>query len=59
MHDPQAAFSTNNTYVLRNPAVFADPLVFRPERWLAEDTKQLDRAFVAFGKGARICSGMK
>ena len=49
----------SNISVLCDPTVFAEPLAFRPERWLAADTKQLDRAFVAFGKGARMCSGMK
>jgi hypothetical protein len=44
----------------RNAAAFPDPDRFDPERWLTKDAEQLhlmDRCFVPFGKGPRMCLG--
>ncbi|KAI1758847.1 putative cytochrome P450 [Hypoxylon sp. FL1150] len=41
----------------RNPAVYADPLKFDPERW-AKPTKAMKDAFVPFGGGSRVCLGL-
>ncbi len=42
--------------VHRDPRHFADPLAFRPERWLAEPTWP-KAAFFPFGGGPRVCVG--
>ena len=42
-----------------DPTLFPSPHTFRPERWLAADTRAMDHAFVPFGRGSRMCSGMK
>lgn len=53
----------------REPSVFASPLTFAPGRWLdnaihpnlgtssAEDLKEMNRWFWAFGSGGRMCVG--
>lgn len=44
-------------------AIYPEPEEFRPERWMgsarAPDGQPLDHYFVAFGKGARGCLGIK
>ena len=44
--------------ILLDPRIFDDPHSFRPERWL-EDSPPADRYFVPFGKGTRMCPGMR
>lgn len=44
--------------VHENPDIFPEPFAFKPERWLAPE-KDLDKYLVAFGKGPRICLGLK
>ena len=43
--------------------IYPKPKEFVPERWLgdpkAPDGNSLDRYFVAFGKGPRLCLGIK
>lgn len=41
----------------RNPEVFPDPEEFRPERWLAENAKDLQPHFITFSGGSRGCIG--
>jgi cytochrome P450 len=41
----------------RNEKVFPDPEVYRPERWFAEDAKDLQPHFITFSAGARGCIG--
>ena len=43
--------------VHRDPRWFPDPLVFRPERWLVEDSSRPKFAYFPFGGGARVCIG--
>ncbi|KAM3205479.1 cytochrome 98A2-like [Capsicum annuum] len=45
--------------VARDPAVWKDPLEFRPERFLEEDVdmKGHDYRLLSFGAGRRICPG--
>jgi len=43
--------------VHRDPRWFGDPLVFRPERWLADDPARPKFAYFPFGGGARVCIG--
>ena len=44
----------------RDPAIWEDPLVFKPERFLGSDLefKGFDFEFLPFGSGRRICPGM-
>ena len=41
--------------------IYNDPYEFKPERWLGPPKEQADlaRYFVPFGRGARMCVGMK
>ncbi|GAB7350733.1 hypothetical protein MBLNU459_g1284t1 [Dothideomycetes sp. NU459] len=54
---PGTNVSFSNPDVLMDPAHFPAPGRFRPERWI-EGGKALERYFVAFGRGARMCIGM-
>ena len=48
--------------ILFGPSILPDTHDFKPERWLAQEGQlksDLDRYFVAFGKGVRMCQGMK
>ncbi|KAK6506174.1 hypothetical protein TWF506_011095 [Arthrobotrys conoides] len=40
----------------RDPAVFEDPLVVKPERWL-NPTREMETAMMAFGGTSRVCPG--
>jgi cytochrome P450 len=47
-----------SAYVVhRDPQVFPDPEMFKPERWLGETGKELQPYFVAFSAGSRGCIG--
>lgn len=50
--------SQGATMVHRNPEIFPEPAVFDPERWLQEDSPDLDKYLVAFSKGPRSCLGI-
>ncbi|KAI1396781.1 cytochrome P450 [Hypoxylon fuscum] len=41
----------------RNPDIFPDPEVFRPERWLEDGGKEAQSSFIAFSAGSRGCIG--
>lgn len=45
----------------RNPDVFPDPLVFKPERWLgdAKEVAEMKKWFWAFSSGGRMCIGIQ
>ena len=45
----------------RNPEVFPEPNVFKPDRWLADDaaTAEMKRWWWPFSSGARMCLGMQ
>jgi cytochrome P450 len=46
-----------SSYLLHtDPAIYPDPLSFRPERWL--ENPKLTRYLFAFGRGSRNCLGM-
>ncbi|KAF7956988.1 hypothetical protein EAE96_004310 [Botrytis aclada] len=38
--------------------VFSEPEAFKPERWIGDYNKQMDRNFVPFTKGSRSCLGV-
>ncbi|CAA0812868.1 Cytochrome P450 98A3 [Striga hermonthica] len=54
-----ATVSVNAWAIARDPAVWKDPLEFRPERFQIEDVdmKGTDFRFLPFGSGRRICPG--
>lgn len=55
---PGTPLSTSSYFIHRNPHLFPEPSQFLPERWLVKDeTRELDRYLVAFGKGTRNCVG--
>ncbi|TVY32984.1 Tryprostatin B 6-hydroxylase [Lachnellula subtilissima] len=41
----------------RDEKVFPEPEKFKPERWLGDDAKELQAAFITFSAGARGCIG--
>ncbi|KAL8788585.1 MAG: hypothetical protein Q9195_007229 [Heterodermia aff. obscurata] len=47
--------------VLLDPSIFVKPLAFEPERWLSgnPDLQRINQAYVPFGKGSRMCVGLK
>jgi cytochrome P450 len=47
------------TILHRNPDIFPDPYVFKPERWLQKDAAELEKYLVSFSKGPRSCLGIK
>lgn len=48
--------SMSHVLIFRDPSLFPDPDVFRPERWI--ENPSLDRYQVAFSKGTRNCLGI-
>lgn len=46
----------NNHY---NEKIFVNPTEFKPDRWLQEGSKELEKYFVPFGSGSRMCIGQK
>ena len=45
-------------HVHQSEEVFQDAMSFKPERWLGEDSKQLDQWLVPFSRGPRMCFGV-
>ena len=56
-----ARFGMSSYFQHRDPRVFPDPTVFKPERWLGHPTspsgRPLGRYVVSFGRGPRMCLG--
>ncbi|KAI5795732.1 cytochrome P450 [Geopyxis carbonaria] len=46
----------NNHY---NKKIFPNPAEFNPDRWLQPSSYELEKYFVPFGSGSRMCIGMK
>lgn len=57
--EPGIAISTSPYVISTNETVFPEPFVFKPERWLGEAGKDLQKYAVTFGKGRRACLGKK
>ncbi|KAF1814179.1 cytochrome P450, variant [Eremomyces bilateralis CBS 781.70] len=59
---PQTPVSMTITDVHFDPEIYPNPTEFVPDRWMsnpkAQDGNSLDRYFVAFGKGPRLCLGI-
>ncbi|OGM49318.1 putative cytochrome P450 [Aspergillus bombycis] len=55
----QTPVSMSNHFILRDPAIFPDPLVFQPGRWLKPSPigLNLDKYLVPFSKGSQGCLG--
>ena len=47
--------------VLLDPSIYHKPLEFLPERWLSGslDLERINQAYVPFGRGSRMCVGLK
>ncbi|KAK7044006.1 hypothetical protein VNI00_008174 [Paramarasmius palmivorus] len=56
---PAKTIVSCGTYFVQNdPDIFPDPKKFKPERWLNEESRALEKYLVAFSKGPRICLGI-
>ncbi|KAL4887213.1 putative cytochrome P450 [Aspergillus karnatakaensis] len=53
-----AVVGMSTHFVLQNETIFERPGEFRPERWLGDKAKDLDRWLVSFSKGPRSCLGI-
>ena len=50
--------SMTSLLIHENEAIFPEPKVFRPERWLHGDQVQLHRYLIPFSRGTRGCLGI-
>jgi cytochrome P450 len=50
--------SISSLFVHNSAEIFRDPETFDPDRWLAEDSKLLEKWLVPFSKGPRSCIGI-
>ncbi|KAK6519832.1 hypothetical protein TWF506_000127 [Arthrobotrys conoides] len=56
---PAGTVILNSAYTYHtNPTVFPNPSKWDPSRWLVEDTRDMERHFIPFSRGSRICIGM-
>lgn len=55
---PHTSISMSLRDVHLDASVFENPRQFQPERWLENNSKELGRFLVPFGKGSRGCVGM-
>lgn len=54
-----AVVEMSSVFIHEDPKAFEDPLEFLPERWLRPETRDMERNFVPFAKGPRMCLGLK
>ena len=57
--EPGIAVSMSNYMVGTSEKVFPEPFKFKPERWLGNAGKELQKYSVTFGRGRRGCLGRK
>nr|DAD54578.1 TPA_asm: putative tryptophan 6-hydroxylase [Fusarium equiseti] len=57
---PRTPVGMTSIFMHDDPTVFPNPREFDPDRWLGEveDRRHLERCFVPFSKGTRMCLGM-
>ncbi|KAF3905966.1 hypothetical protein ABW21_db0202724 [Orbilia brochopaga] len=56
---PPGTATLNSHYIYHtNESAFKDPMRWNPSRWLAGDTREMDRFWMPFSRGARVCIGM-
>ncbi|KAK7052838.1 hypothetical protein VNI00_004157 [Paramarasmius palmivorus] len=48
----------SHVFMHENPEIFKNPHEFLPERWLQDDTRDMEANLVAFSRGSRICLGL-
>nr|L0E2R0.1 RecName: Full=Cytochrome P450 monooxygenase phqM; AltName: Full=Paraherquamide biosynthesis cluster protein M [Penicillium fellutanum]AGA37280.1 P450 monooxygenase [Penicillium fellutanum] len=53
----QTIVSSSHLSIITNDTIFHDPYKFKPERWLGEEGKDLERWHVGFSRGPRRCIG--
>ncbi|KAF2688865.1 cytochrome P450 [Lentithecium fluviatile CBS 122367] len=55
-----ATLSASPTLINNNPAIFPDPHIFRPERWIEARSrgKNLQKYLASFARGSRMCLGV-
>jgi cytochrome P450 len=59
---PEDGIVINSLAIMRDEAVFPDPDTFRPTRWIdagPQKLKEMDRYFLTFGGGTRVCPGQR
>ena len=47
-----------NGFMSNNEAVFPEPMVFKPERWMGPDAPDFYKYLNVFGRGSRQCAGI-
>ncbi|KAF8421195.1 cytochrome P450 [Tirmania nivea] len=55
---PATVISGSAPFVHLNERLFPDPRTFKPERWLSQESKGLEKYIVAFSRGPRSCIGI-
>lgn len=55
----QTTVSSAIGLITHDPALFSEPNSFVPERWLGDDSKDLEKWFLVFSRGSRGCLGQK
>ncbi|KAK6340542.1 hypothetical protein TWF696_008869 [Orbilia brochopaga] len=56
---PPGTATLNSNYIYHtNETAFPDPHRWHPARWLAADTREMERYWMPFSRGARVCIGM-
>ncbi|KAK7052836.1 hypothetical protein VNI00_004155 [Paramarasmius palmivorus] len=48
----------SHVFMHEDPEIFKNPQEFLPERWLQDDTRDMELNLVPFSKGPRICLGL-
>jgi cytochrome P450 len=58
---PGNPVSMDTHFTLLDPKYFPEPTKFDPDRWqrAAENNQSLEKYFHPFGKGSRMCIGIK
>lgn len=58
---PGTPVSMDHHFTHLNPSIFEDPTRFDPLRWqkATDEGSSLDRYLIPFGRGSRMCIGIK
>ncbi|KAJ6103982.1 elymoclavine monooxygenase [Penicillium sp. IBT 18751x] len=49
--------SSSHLSIIHNDTIFHDPYEFKPERWLGDEGKELEKWHIGFSRGPRRCIG--
>lgn len=55
---PGTSVAMTTVLLHQDANIFPQPLEFRPERWLNDESSKLDRYLTSFSAGSRVCLGM-